>query len=330
MKKKRMYSAIKPTGLPTLGNYLGAMRNWETFLNEYDCIYAVADFHAITVRMEPKLLERQSFELYAILMACGLVPERCVLYLQSHVQQHAELSWILNCYSMFGEMSRMTQFKDKSAKAPENVNVGLFSYPVLMAADILLYDADFVPVGQDQKQHVEITRNIAGRFNGIYGKVFVEPEPLIPKLGAKIQSLLDPSKKMDKSDPLEGAYISLTDGRDAIVKKFKRAVTDSESDIRFDAESKPGVSNLLTIFALCTGKTIGEAESFFAGRGYGALKTETADAVDAALCPIREKTAEYMSDPAQLILMMREGADRVGTIAGEVLTRVKKAVGFVV
>lgn len=328
-KKKRVFSGIQPTNVPTIGNYLGAMKNWVAMQDESDGLYCVVDLHAVTIRHDPEELRRKTRTLYAILLSCGLTPEKSVVYLQSHVSGHSELAWILGCYTMFGELSRMTQFKDKSAKHPENINSGLFTYPVLMAADILLFDTDEVPVGQDQKQHVELARNIAERFNRIYGDVLVVPHPVIPKMGAKINSLLDPSRKMDKSDPNPGAFISLTDDRDTVLRKFRKAVTDSDPGIRFDPENKPGVSNLITIYSLATGKSVGEAVAEFDGKGYGVFKPAVGEAVDAMLAPVREKTNMYLNDIAQLEAMMRSGAERASAMAETALRRVRDAVGFV-
>ncbi len=327
--QKRIFSGIKSTGIPTLGNYLGAMKNWAEMQEENDCIYCVVDLHAITIRLEPEDFRRQTRLVYALLLACGLTPDRCLLYLQSHVHQHAELSWMLNCYTMFGELSRMTQFKDKSRKNPDNINAGLFDYPVLMAADILLFDTDLVPVGQDQKQHVELARDIAERFNGIYGDVFTVPQPFIPRVGAKINSLIDPSRKMDKSDPNPAAYIALTDGRDVILSKFKKAVTDSDPHVRFDPVNKPGVSNLMAIYALTGGKSLEEVEREFDGKGYGAFKLAVGESVDAALAPIRLKAAEFCSDPDTLDRMMADAAERAAALAEPCMSRVRQAIGFI-
>ena len=267
-KKNVVLSFVQASGTPTLGNYLGAFRNWRDMAAENDCIFGVADLHAITVRSAPAELRRRSVEMYAMLLALGLDPEKNIVFLQSHVREHALLAWVLNCYTQFGEASRMTQFKDKSARHADNVNVGLFTYPILMAADILLYNADMVPVGDDQKQHLEITRDIAERFNGLYGEVFRVPQPYIGKKGAKILSLQEPEKKMSKSDPNVKAFVSLTDPDDVIAKKIKSAVTDSEARVYY-SEEKKGIANLMTIYACCTGKSFGEIEAEFAGRGYG-------------------------------------------------------------
>ena len=268
VKKQRILSGIQPSGTPTLGNYIGAMRNWKLLEDEYDCLYMIADLHAITVRQEPAKLRAQSIHLLALLLAIGLDPEKNVLFFQSHVHQHAEMNWLLNCYTYMGEMSRMTQFKDKSAKHADNINCGLFTYPVLMAGDILLYQANLVPVGVDQTQHLEICRDIATRFNGLYGNVFTIPEGYYPKLGARVMSLQDPKRKMSKSDP-DDCFISMLDGADVVRRKLRRAVTDSDSEIRFDAENKPGVSNLLAMLCALTGEPMDKTVESFAGKGYG-------------------------------------------------------------
>jgi tryptophanyl-tRNA synthetase len=326
--KKRAFSGIQPSGIPTLGNYFGALRNWVLMQDDYDCVMSVVNLHAITQRFDPEVLKQRTEYVFSLLLALGLDPEKTVLFVQSHVPQHSELSWILNCYTMFGEMSRMTQFKEKSVKRPENVNVGLFDYPVLMAADILLYDSDVVPVGLDQKQHVEIARDIADRFNGIYGDIFVTPEPVIPTIGGKIMSLLEPTRKMDKSDPNPGAFISLADDRDTIIKKFKRAVTDSDAQVVYDPETKPGVSNLMGIYSLCTNKDIAAVQAEFESQGYGAFKTAVGESVADTLGPIQKQVLVYQNDPAQLSRMMKIGADRAKEIAGNTMNRVWEAVGI--
>lgn len=266
-----VFSAIQPSGVPTLGNYLGALRNWVDLQDQYRCIYAVADMHAITVRQQPAALRHNTLQMYALLMAIGIDPQKTVLFIQSHVPAHGELAWILNCYAQFGEFSRMTQFKDKSARHAQNITVGLFAYPALMAADILLYQADFVPVGQDQKQHLEISRTIAERFNNAYSPTFTVPEPLIPQVGAKVMSLQEPEKKMSKSDDNQNAFISLLDTPDDILRKCKRAVTDSGSEVK-RAPGKAGINNLMDIYALCTGCNDAQIETEFSGKGYGAFK----------------------------------------------------------
>ena len=298
--RKRMLSGIKPSGDLTLGSYLGAIRNWRDRAEEFDCYYFMADLHAITVRQNPADLRRRTMEQLAQYIACGLDPEKNVLFIQSHVHQHAELGWVLNCYSMFGELSRMTQFKDKSAKNADNINGGLFTYPALMAADILLYQADLVPVGEDQKQHVELTRNIAQRFNGIYGDVFKLPEPYIPKVGARIMSLANPEAKMSKSENDDPGRVCLMDKPEDIMRLFKRAITDCESEVRYDPEHKKGVSNLMTIYSAATGRTFAEIEAEFAGRGYGDFKKTVGEAVVELLRPIREESQRLLADKAYL------------------------------
>lgn len=327
--KKRMLSGIKPSGDLTLGSYLGAVKNWAELAKEYECFYFMADLHAITVRQEPADLRRRTMEQLAQYIACGLDPEKNVLFIQSHVHQHAELGWVLNCYAMFGELSRMTQFKDKSAKNADNINGGLFTYPSLMAADILLYQPDFVPVGEDQKQHVELTHTIARRFNGIYGDVFKLPEPYIPKVGARIMSLTNPSAKMSKSDNADTGRILVMDSPETIMRAFKRAITDSETCVRFDRENKPGVSNLMSIYSACTGKTFGDIEAEFAGQGYGSFKNAVGEAVVETLRPIREEAQRIMKDKAYLQEVCRSGAERAGYVAEKTLRKVYKKVGFV-
>ena len=326
--KKRAFSGIQPSGVPTIGNYFGAVKNWTAMQDEYDGIFSVVNLHAITQRFEADALRERTRYLFSYLLAVGLDPNKSILFVQGHVPQHCELMWVLNCYTMFGELSRMHQFKDKSQKRPDNINAGLFGYPVLMAADILLYDAHVVPVGQDQKQHVEISRDIAERFNSLYGDVFVIPEPVIPPIGGKVLSLLDPARKMDKSDPLPGAYLSMTDDADTVLKKCKRAVTDSDASVRYDPEAKPGVSNLIGLYALCTGKTPQEVEREFDGQGYGVFKPAVAEAVNAVLGPIQARVRTYMDDPAQLDALMRDGAARAETVAAKTLERVWQAVGL--
>ena len=327
--KKRMLSGIKPSGDLTLGSYLGAVKNWTELAQEYECYYFMADLHAITVRQDPADLRRRTMEQLAQYIACGLDPEKNVLFIQSHVHQHAELGWVLNCYAMFGELSRMTQFKDKSAKNADNINGGLFTYPSLMAADILLYQPDFVPVGEDQKQHVELTHTIARRFNGIYGDVFKLPEPYIPKVGARIMSLTNPTSKMSKSDNEDTGRVLVMDTPETIMRAFKRAITDSETCVRFDRENKPGVSNLMTIYAACTGKSFAEIETEFGGQGYGSFKAAVGEAVVETLRPIREEAQRLIKDKAYLQDVCRNGAERAGYVAEKTLRKVYKKVGFV-
>ena len=325
--KKTVLSFVQASGTPTLGNYLGAFKNWHDMAAENDCIFGVADLHAITVRSEPKDLRRRSVEMYAMLLALGLDPEKNIVFLQSHVPEHSQLAWVLNCYTQFGEASRMTQFKDKSQRHADNVNVGLFTYPILMAADILLYGADQVPVGDDQKQHLELARDIAERFNGLYGEVFRIPEPYIGKKGAKILSLQEPEKKMSKSDPNQKAFISLTDPTDVIVKKIKSAVTDSEARVYY-SESKPGVSNLMTIYSCCTGKDFAAIEAEFEGKGYGDFKAAVAEAVAEELRPLREEYEHILSDKAYIEKCAAEGAEKAAYLARRTLRKVMKKVGF--
>ena len=325
-KKPVIFSGIQPSGTLTLGNYIGALRNFARLQDDYDCIYCIVDEHAITVRQNPADLRRRCMELAAIYIASGIDPQKALIYCQSHVSGHAELGWILNCFTYMGELNRMTQYKDKCAKHADNINAGLFTYPVLMAADILLYQADLVPVGEDQRQHVELTRDIAQRFNGVYSDTFVLPEAFIPKMGARIMSLGNPDNKMSKSDPDGCVY--LLDKPEEIRRKFKRAVTDSETAVRFDKENKPGVSNLLTIYCAATGKTLEEAEAEFAGQGYGVFKPAVADAVVELLRPIREESERLMADKAYLESVYREGAQRAQYLANKTLSKVQRKVGF--
>ena len=326
-EKKTIFSATQPSGRITLGNYLGALRNWVALQDDYNAIYCVADEHAITVRQDPAALRRQSLELYAQFIACGLDPEKSIIFIQSHVPQHAELAWVLNCYTMFGELSRMTQFKDKSASHADNVNAGLFTYPSLMAADILLYQADLVPVGEDQRQHVEITRNIAQRFNGIYGDVFTMPEAYIPKVAARVMSLSEPEKKMSKSSPNENSFVLVMDKPEAIMRKFKRAITDSEGGI-YRSPEKPGVTNLNEIYSAVTGMTPEAVENEFNGKGYGVFKPAVGEAVVEALRPIREETERLLGDKGYLETLYRQGAEKAAALANRTLRKVHKKVGF--
>ena len=326
-KRKRILSGIQPTGTPTLGNYIGAVRNWALLQSDYDCLYMVADLHSLTVRQNPAELRRRTRELSALLLAVGIDPKEHVLFVQSHVPAHTQLSWVLACNTQFGELSRMTQFKDKSAKHPDNVNGGLFTYPVLMAADILIYNADLVPVGQDQTQHLEIARDIAGRFNGIYGDTFILPEGYVPASGAKIMSLAEPTKKMSKSDTNVNAFILMTDDKDAIVRKCKRAVTDSDGCVRAGAD-KPGVTNLMSIYGVMTGKSFAEIEREFDGRGYGEFKQAVAQTVVDALRPIQQEYARLLADRGYLDGVLAEGAVRAGAIARHTLAKVYKKIGF--
>ncbi len=330
-EKKTMLSGIKPSGDLTLGSYLGAIKNWPARAEEFDCYYFMADMHAITVRQDPAALRRRTLEQLAQYIACGLDPEKNTLFIQSHVRQHAELGWVLNCYAMFGELSRMTQFKDKSAKNADNINGGLFTYPSLMAADILLYQPDFVPVGEDQKQHVELTRNIVQRFNGVYGDVFKMPEPYIPKVGARIMSLTNPAAKMSKSENEDTGRVTLMDSPAVIMKQFKRAVTDSDTErcVRYDPENKPGVANLMAIYAAVTGKSFAEIEAEFEGQGYGKFKPAVGEAVVETLRPIREETERLLADKAYLEGVYRAGAEKAAYVAEKTLRKVYKKIGFV-
>lgn len=327
-KKKRILSAIQPSGTFTLGNYLGALRNWISLQDDYECIYAVADLHAITVRQDPQKFKKNILEAYALLLACGVDIEKSLLFIQSHVHAHSELAWILNCYTQFGELSRMTQFKDKSIKHSDNVNAGLFTYPSLMAADILLYQADLVPVGADQKQHLEITRDIASRFNSIYGETFKIPEPYIPKTGARIMSLQDPTKKMSKSDENVNAWVAVLDKPDAIIKKFKRAVTDSEAVVRY-AEGKDGINNLMAIYSAVTGKTNEEIEREFDGKGYGDFKTAVGESVVGVLAPVQKRFEEYISDRSYLEECYKICAEKATYISKNTLKKAMKKIGFI-
>ncbi len=328
-EKKIMLSGIKPSGDLTLGSYLGAIKHWKERADEFDCYYFMADLHAITVRQNPADLRRRTMEQLAQYIACGLDPEKNTLFIQSHVHQHAELGWVLNCYAMFGELSRMTQFKDKSAKNADNINGGLFTYPALMAADILLYQPDYVPVGEDQKQHVELTRDIATRFNHLYGDTFKIPEPYISKVGARIMSLADPTAKMSKSENDDPGRVTLMDDPAFILKQFKRAVTDCDACVRYDPENKKGISNLMTIYAATTGKSFAEIEREFDGQGYGTFKTAVGESVVELLRPIREEAGRLMKDKAYLESVCKQGAEKAGYVANKTLRKVYKRVGFV-
>lgn len=327
-QKKRALSFIQSSGMFTLGNYLGALKNWKEMQDEFDCIFGIADLHSITVRQEPQKLRQQIYSAAAMLLSIGLDPEKSIIFMQSHVAAHSQLAWLLNCYTGFGELSRMTQFKDKSAKHSDNVNAGLFTYPVLMAADILLYKPDIVPVGADQKQHLEITRDIATRFNGIYGDVLTIPEPYIAEVGAKVMSLQEPTKKMSKSDENENSRVSLTDKPDEIMRKFKRAVTDSEARVCI-GENKPGINNLIGIYSCITGKSAEQITAEFEGKGYGDFKMAVGEAVVEELRPVREKYELYISDKAQLEAIYNEGAKKAEYIAQKTLAKVMKKIGYV-
>ena len=329
MEKKIILSGIQPSGIPTLGNYVGALRNWKLLQSDDKfCYYCVANMHALTVRQDPKLLLERSFGMAALLIACGVDPTTSPVFIQSDVHQHAEMNWVLACNTYMGELNRMTQFKDKSAKHADNINAGLYTYPVLMAGDILLYQADLVPVGSDQKQHVELTRDIALRFNNLYGDVFTVPEPFIGQAGARIMSLQEPTSKMSKSDPNPNGYISIIDDPDTIRRKIKRAVTDSDGQIRLDAQEKPGVTNLLGIYAACSGISPEQAEAEFAGRNYGALKEGVSEAVIAQLAPLQARFKEIRGDKGYLEGVLRENAQIAQQAAVRTLRKVHKKVGF--
>lgn len=327
-KKKVIYSAMQPSGVPSLGNYIGALKNWKNLQEDYNCLFGVANMHAITVRQDPTQLRQRTRDLAALFLAIGLDPEKHIIYVQSDVKAHAELAWILNCFTYMGELNRMTQFKDKAAKHSDNINAGLYTYPVLMAGDILLYQSDLVPVGADQKQHLEICRDIAGRFNSIYGDVFKIPEPYIAKVGARIMGLQTPEKKMSKSESdNDNNVIYILDDPKVIANKIKRAVTDSDTVVRY-SEDKPGISNLLNIYSSVTGKSVDEAEAEFKGVGYGEFKSAVGDAVVAELEPIQEKFKEYSADRAYLEKVLKEGAEKASYIANKTLNKVKKKVGY--
>ena len=327
-ERKTLYSAIQPTNNLTIGNLIGAIKNWTNLQNGYDCFFAIANMHAITVRQVPAELRQKTLNMLALYLACGIDPEKCVMYVQSHVPAHAELCWVLNTLTYVGEMERMTQFKDKSARHAENINMGLMDYPVLMAADILLYQTDVVPVGLDQRQHVEIARDIAQRFNNAFSPTFKIPEALYMKVGAKINALLDPSKKMSKSAENPNGSVFLSDDRDTVIRKFKRAVTDSGLEIKYDPENKAGVSNLLSIYSAFTGKTILEAEADFAGRGYGEFKLAVGETVADRLAPIQKEQARLLAEKDYLDGVLRSGAERASKAANRTLSKVYKKIGF--
>ena len=325
--KKRIFSGMQPSGKITLGNYLGALNNWTKLQDDYDCLYCIVDMHAITVRQDPVLLRKQARELLMQYLAVGLDPEKNIIYYQSHVPQHAELSWILNCFTYMGELNRMTQFKDKAARHSDNINAGLYTYPVLMASDILLYQADLVPVGEDQRQHLEITRDIAGRFNGVHPDTFTIPEAYIGKVGAKIMALQEPTKKMSKSDENQNNTISLLDDPKVILNKVKRAVTDSDNEIRF-SQDKPGIANLMTIYSAVTGADMPSIEREFANAGYGTFKTAVGEAVVARIEPIQMKVKDLGANKDYLDSVIKNGADKAERIAAKTLAKVQKRVGF--
>ena len=326
--KKVLYSAVQPTNNLTIGNYIGAIRNFLALQNDYNCYFAIANMHAITVRQTPAELRQRTLSLLALYLACGLTPEQTAIYVQSHVPAHAELCWVLNTFTYVGEMERMTQFKDKSLRHAENINMGLMDYPVLMAADILLYQTEVVPVGLDQRQHLEIARDIAQRFNNIYSPTFKVPEGLYVKVGAKINDLQDPSKKMSKSAENPNGSVFLSDDKDTVIRKFKRAVTDSGSEIKFDPENKAGVSNLLSIYTAFTGKTVEQAERDFAGKGYGDFKLAVGEAVADKLAPIQKEQAKLLTDKTYLDNVLRSGAERAAKAANKTLSKVYKKIGF--
>lgn len=326
--KKRVFSGVQPTGKVTLGNYLGAIKNWTPLQEQYDCIYCVVDLHSLTVTQVPAELRKNTLDLVALYIACGIDPTKSTLFIQSHVPQHAELTWILDTIAYIGELNRMTQFKDKSRKHADNINMGLMNYPVLMASDILLYQADLIPVGKDQVQHVELTRDLAERFNARYSDTFVVPETLLSKTGSSIKSLQDPTAKMSKSDPNDNALISLTDDADTVRRKLRRAVTDSDTCVRYGAD-KPAISNLLTIYSLCSGESISDAEKRFEGQGYGVFKDAVADAVISVLKPIQDEQKRLLADKAYLEGVLKEGAQKAEYIANKTLSKVYRKVGLI-
>ena len=326
--RKRVFSGVQPTGKVTLGNYLGAIRNWKPLQEQYDCIYCVVDLHSLTVSQVPAELRKNTMELVALYIACGIDPDKSTLFIQSHVHEHAELAWILDTIAYVGELNRMTQFKDKSRKHADNINMGLMNYPVLMASDILLYNADYIPVGKDQVQHVELTRDVAERFNARYSDTFVVPEALLNKSGQSIKSLLDPSAKMSKSDPNDNALISLSDDADTVRRKLRRAVTDSDTSVRHGAD-KPAITNLLNIYTLCSGLSMNEAEKQFEGKGYGEFKDAVADAVISVLTPIQEEQKRLLSDKAYLESVLKQGAEQASCIASKTLSKVYRKVGLI-
>ncbi len=327
-RKKRILSGIQPTGTFTLGNYIGAIRNWAKLQDEFDSLYMIADLHALTVRQVPADLRRNTREAVAMVLAAGIDPTRSLVFVQSHVPAHTQLGWVLTCNSQFGELSRMTQFKDKSAKHPDNVNGGLFTYPSLMAADILVYNADLVPVGQDQTQHLELARNVAQRFNNAYSPTFTLPEGYVPKAGAKIMSLADPTRKMSKSDTNVNGFILMTDDKDTILRKCKRAVTDSDGVVRFDTAEKPGVSNLMTMYGIFTGKDMAAIEAEFDGKGYGDFKMAVGEAIADGLAPIQNEYSRILADKAYVDQVLTDGAEGASRLANRMLQKVYKKVGL--
>jgi tryptophanyl-tRNA synthetase len=327
-EKKRIFSGIQPSGALTLGNYLGALKNWVALQDEYDCVYCIVDMHALTVPKQPKDLRKNTLEVLANYVACGLDPDKSTLFIQSHVPAHAELAWIMNCFSYFGELSRMTQFKDKSKKNEGNITAALFDYPALMASDILLYDADLVPVGEDQRQHLEFTRDVAQRFNNRFSPTFVVPEPYISKVGAKIMSLQDPTSKMSKSDDNTNSFILLSDSPDDIMRKFKRAKTDSSGIVRYSDE-QPGIKNMLGMYSKITGESIDGIVNKYEGKGYADFKVDTAEVVIEELRPIREEASKLLGDKAYLQSVYQKGAEKAEAVARKTLRKVYKKVGFI-
>ena len=326
-KRRRIFSGIQPTGNLTLGNYIGALRNFNLLQDQYDCLYSIVDMHAMTVRQNPAELRKACLRTMSIFLASGLNPKKNIIYFQSQVPQHAELSWVLNCFTYMGELQRMTQFKDKSAKHADNINAGLFTYPVLMAADILLYMSDLVPIGSDQKQHLELARDIAERFNAVYGDVFIVPEGYFPKVGARVMSLQEPTRKMSKSDP-EETYIAILDKPEIIRKKMRRAVTDCDNAVVFDPENKPGIANLMSIMSALTGRTMDEITAEYDGQGYGKFKDAVADSVIAALEPIQKRYDEISADKAYLQEVLTSGAERAEAIAYRTMLKIRKKIGY--
>lgn len=329
MSKQTIFSGAQPTGNLHIGNYLGAVKNWVELQKEYQSIFCVVDHHALTIRQQPEELRKNILELAAIYLAAGIDPEKSIIFIQSHVKEHTELAWILNCFTMMGEAERMTQYKDKSQQHQSNINVGLFSYPILMAADILLYKTKVVPVGEDQKQHVEITRTIAKRFNNLYGETFIAPESLIKKDGGKIMGLDDPTKKMSKSATNSANYVALADDEKTILKKIKSAVTDSGSEVKFDEKEKPAISNLLTIYSALSGKSIKNLEKEYAGKGYGDFKKDLAEVVVDFLVPFQERYNKLASDKKELLKILEHGAEQAREIAAKTMKEVKERVGLI-
>ena len=327
-EKKIIYSGMQATGKLTIGNYIGALKNWVNLNEEYDCFFGVMDLHSLTVRQNPTEFRQNARRIYTQYVAAGLDPKKNCIYFQSHVPAHAQLGWILDCFTYMGELNRMTQFKDKSAKHADNINAGLFTYPALMAADILLYQADLVPIGADQKQHLEICRDVAERFNNIYGDVFTIPEGYFPKAGARIMSLAEPTKKMSKSDENVNATIYLVDDKDTIIRKFKKAVTDSDAEVRYDVENKPGVSNLMEIYGVVANKTMDEVAREFEGKGYGDFKLAVGEAVADMLEPFHVRCAELEKDKSYIDGCIKENAEKASYFANKTLRKVHKKLGL--